>query len=90
MEQDRIAYQSCLILCSKNPFLPSSTNYFDFPSYIIEWLIGKQHHFGEIKKGRPLGAFECNNVTAYVAYLMRLSHGEVLDIIEDLKKEKLL
>ena len=82
--------QACLIMCSKNPFLPSSPNYFDFPSYIIEWLIGKQHHFGEIKKGRPLGVFEGNNVTAYIAYLMGLSHGEVLDIIEDLKKEKLL
>jgi hypothetical protein len=82
--------QTCLIMCSKNPFLPSSPNYFDFPSYIIEWLIGKQHHFGEIKKGRQLGVFEGNNVTNYIAYLMGLSHGEVLDIIEDLKKEKLL
>ena len=82
--------QTCLIMCSKNPFLPSSPNYFGFPSDIIEWLIGRQHHFGESKKGRPLGVFEGNNVTAYIAYLMGLSHGEVLDIIEDLKKEKLL
>lgn len=82
--------QACLILCSKNPFLPSSPTYFDFPSYIIEWLIGKQHHFGEIKKGRVIHPFEGNSVTNYIAYLMGLSHGEVLDIIEDLKKEKLL
>lgn len=80
----------CLILCSKNPFPSTSSECFDFPHYIITWLLGNKHHYGTPVEGRKIHPYEGNSVTNYIAYLMGLSHGEVLDIIARLKQEKLL
>lgn len=79
-----------LILCSKNPFDRTDPNFFFFPSYIIEWLLGNKHHYEKPVEGRPIGVYEGNSITNYIAYLMGISHGEVLDTIARLKQEKLL
>ena len=80
----------CLILCSKNPFPSTSVDRFDFPHHIITWLLGNKHHYGASVTGREIHPYEGNSVTNYIAYLMGLSHGEVLDIIARLKQENLL
>lgn len=82
--------EACIILCSKNPFSLISSDYFDFPHYVITWLLGNKHHYGTPVEGRKIHPYEGNSVTNYIAYLMGLSHGEVLDIIARLKQEKLL
>lgn len=80
----------CLILCSKNPFPTTSSENFDFPHYVITWLLGNKHHYGTPVEGREIHPYEGNPVTNYIAYLMGISHGEVLDTIARLKQENLL
>lgn len=82
--------EACIILCSKNPFPTTSSENFDFHHYVITWLLGNKHHYGTPVEGREIHPYEGNSVTNYIAYLMGLSHGEVLDIIARLKQEKLL
>ena len=82
--------KACIILCSKNPFPSTSSDHFDFPSYIITWLLGNKHHYGTPVEGREIHPYEGNPITNYIAYLMGISHGEVLDTITELKQENLL
>lgn len=87
---ERSEKEVCLILCSKNPFPYTSVECFDFPHYVITWLLGNRHHYKGPVGGRKLHPYEGNSVTNYMAYLMGISHGEVLDTIAKLKQEKLL